>query len=63
MSYNTRETSEIRVSSKIDRTALTETLLNIRNNELMHRRQVMALIAIIYLSGRKEVLIIFIMEE
>ena len=26
MSYNTRETSEIRVSSKIDRTALTETL-------------------------------------
>ena len=27
MSYNTQETSEIRVSSKIDRTALTETLL------------------------------------
>ena len=27
MSYNTQETNEIRVSSKIDRTALTETLL------------------------------------
>ena len=27
MSYNTRETSEIRVSRKIDQTALTETLL------------------------------------
>ena len=27
MSYNTQETSEIRVSSKIDRTALSETLL------------------------------------
>ena len=27
MSYNTQETSEIRVSSKIDRTALTHTLL------------------------------------
>ena len=27
-SYNTQETSKIRVSSKIDRTALTETLLN-----------------------------------
>ena len=27
MSYNTRETSEIRVSSKIDHTALTDTLL------------------------------------
>ena len=26
MSYNTQETSEIGVSSKIDRTALTETL-------------------------------------
>ena len=27
MSYNTQEMSEIRVSSRIDRTALTETLL------------------------------------
>ena len=31
MSYNTRETSEIHVSSKIDRTALTETLLKLKD--------------------------------
>ena len=41
MSYNTQEMSEIRVTSKIDRTALTETLLIVKKNSGDHNGKIL----------------------